>query len=138
MSKVLLPGDQWLILRDPDDLTERQTRRVANLLGRLSPEMKQLLATNERARVEGEPSAEEALGLMIQANEQDMETFDQLADAMAVALIESWSWPFEPSMDTLPDLPRRAYKAVQTAVAPFLGAFMGLNVEPGIDPDSPS
>jgi len=135
-SKVPLPSGGWLELRDPEDVTERQRRSVANVLGRLSPDMKRMLSSGKPQ--EADTLAEAGLEVVLAANETDMDTFDALNDALAAALIVSWSYELPVTADAMADLPSRDYRAVQVAVAPYIGDFMGLNTDPSPDPDSPT
>lgn len=130
MSRVDLPSGGWVELRDPDDITERQRRTVSLLMSELSPQAKQSLA--------GAADEAAAVAIVGETSRDDAEILFRMNDALAMVMIAGWSFDFPPLAETLPDIPGRDYKAVLEAVAPFIGAVLGLDTSPSPEPASPT
>lgn len=130
MSRVDLPSGAWIELRDPGDITERQRRTVMLVMSELSPQAKQSLAS-----ANDEASAIDAYG---ETSRDDSEILFRMNDALAIVMIVGWSFDFPPLAESLPDIPGRDYKAVLEAVAPFVGAILGLDISPSPEPASPT
>jgi hypothetical protein len=100
MRKEIFGG--WVELRDPQLVPERLRRPVF------------------------EKSAEGAM-LVGSGDEVTPETiafFSEFNDAVAVALIEKWSFGDVITVDSLLDLPSRAYDEIRSIVSPFLTELM--------------
>lgn len=118
---VDLPNGEWLELRDPEDVTERARRKVSNIIGRLTPATRKLVSTPADPN---QPADERDANVMATITETDLETFDSLNDLLAEALIEKWSLSIPVEAAAMPDLPSKMYRAVQAAVAPYIGQVM--------------
>ena len=138
--RIDLPNDQWAELRDPQAVTERQRRPIARALRGVRPEIQE----RSRAAAElpdlddGKPGAEKQDALQrlqfLMTNEE-ADAYQTAGDAAAVALIASWSFESEPSMDSLLDLPARSLDILRRAVAPLVN---DLFLDTGPSPNRPA
>ena len=123
MSRHELPSGGWIELRDPRLVTERRRRPVREAMVDLSPEI--------RVALESEGDGETQLATMGSA---DLSVMSRINDLLAVGLITSASFLVDGQQvaaDDLLDLPGADYDAVLQAVAPSIGAFMGIDFDPG-------
>lgn len=101
-TKLSLPDEGWVLLRDPAKVPERLRRPVTNMAAGLRPAV--VAATGE----EGDPSlTAELLG-----------EFQALNDLVIVALVEEWSFGGTPvTVDAVGDLPGDAYDVLRRECA---------------------
>lgn len=116
MIRVELPDGAWAELQDPRKVPERARRPVLTAQAGL-----QQYVTGETLTTS--PAA--------------LQAFSELNDAMAVALVERWSYPDPVSLDGVLGLPGDAYDALREAVAPFATALLP-DFSPSTDKGSPT
>jgi len=110
MTKTNIEGG-WVVLRDPKQVTERHRRPLITLITK---------ALKNRNTDVNELDAD------------TLEMYSEFNDGLAVALIESWSFGDEVSVDVLLDLPASTCDALRLLVAPLAGELMP-NFEPSPD-----
>ena len=128
MSKtVQLPGDATAVIRDPDELTERQRRVMRTaLLGAFGDSLASIDLDNPAADMKIKVTPE--LGAVM----------FQMRDASITAGLVAWSLPEPlPTLETVQDLPAPLYDALADACA-SLATGMTLDTSPNPDPASPT
>lgn len=136
MARHDLPSGGWVELRTPDQVPERARRAVSVASAKLSTESVAAIASQQSA-----DASEDAVQLAVLSSMQpgDLETMLQIQDFLIVALVAAWSYPFDPSADSLLDLPGSDYDHLQVITAPFVEAVRGgVNTGPSPDPSSPT
>lgn len=153
-EKVDLPSGAWAELRDPDLVTERLRKPVRRIQlrlgfdadlqevvrwqGRMEREFK---AAQEAAGEDFDPDAFEPSELppvrQDQMTDSQLDLLSDLTNAVAVALVEAWSYEAPVTADTIQDLPQRDYEALLEAVGKHRQALLpNFDVDPA--PDSPT
>jgi hypothetical protein len=149
---VDLPGEtqpdgsivaQSMELRDPTKVSNKLRRRVAQAIAAVSADTYVKLATltpDEAARaVQPDADQDDALRALLKRRlgpDAIAETW-HLDDELAVALIESWTFPFPVSLEGLEELGHETYDKIIQATAPLLGKLMP-QFEVNPEPDSPT
>lgn len=132
MTEVTLPNGDLVVFKDPSALTERARRTIKRAVTALSPETIAALA-------DAADNGREITASMFTA--ADLVVADELNDASAVALIDTWTTPdgvtVTPTTDALLDLPSGSYDALIAAANPLI-AQLSVNTEPNPDPTSPT
>lgn len=147
-----MPNGHWIELRDPARISKRQREPVELALQALPALFFDKLAETaklEELRRESE-DPEKAAEFTEAARSRLAELADSftedetrkswaLNEAIAVTMIEAWSYDEEITVDGLKDIPDTdAYRAIVTAVAPFVGRLI-LNTAPdGVKPSEGS
>lgn len=112
MSKHDVSGG-WVVLRDPKQVPERLRRP--------------LLAMTARAIHEVEDANPDNISA------ESIQFYSEFNDALAMALVESWSFGSDVTIDALLDLPASTYDAIRELVAPLVADLMP-NFEASPDP----
>jgi len=99
-----LPSGGWVAFRDPKQVTRRQRKPIDRAQTRLG------IAVNVHQVLAGNGSASDIA-------DGDLDLFEGLMNAVAVTLIDEWSFDTEPSEETLEDLIDGDYKAIIEAAA---------------------
>jgi hypothetical protein len=121
-----VPGG-WIELRDPDDLTERQSRTVRAAFAKVSTGLREAMFTTDTGT-----------NTAAAVTDGDIEQLAHINDLVTVAMVTAWSFPDPISCETLEAMKVRTYDEIQKLTAPFVGAFTLLNFEPDPSPDSPT
>lgn len=132
MSEVTLPNGDHVVFKDPADLTERARRTIKKAVTALAPETIAALA-------DAADNGREITASMFTA--ADLAVADDLNDASAVALIDTWDRAgvaVVPSADALLDLPSTSYDALIKAANPLIAQLSVDASEPSPDPASPT
>lgn len=134
-STIPLPGGASATLRDPEQVSERHRRPVTRLNLQLagSP-IGDLLEAKQKGTLTGDAFDAESRKLMGSAS---FELLDEIADAVIVALVESWSFDLPITLDGLLDLPGAAYDELKAITGKSITALLP-NFTPNADPDSPT
>ena len=120
---VVMPSGATVTYRAIEKVTERYRRPIV----RLSAAFHASGASAILASEDGERSlSSEALGLMSELN-----------DAVAVAMIESWSYDMPVSPDSMLDLVGADYDFLRAATAPYVMQLLP-DFDPTPDPESPT
>ena len=120
--RVDLPDGQWADLYDPVKVPERKRR----------PVVRALLDLLKARAVHGVPSfdaealtdEDKAAAVASQLDPSLLSSADELTDAVAVALVQAWSFEKNITVDSLLDLPADAYKALSEACVPMLPSLL--------------
>lgn len=136
MTTLTLPSGQTATLRDPKTVSERLRRPIANanIEWAATNTFKRMV---ERARLPKVAKAKADEADPIPLVGEDLILVDRLNDLTAVALVESWSYEFPVTLETLQDITGPDYDALRAASKPFFNELI-LNVQPTSDPDSPT
>jgi hypothetical protein len=117
-------GEGWVILRDPKHVAERHRRPII------------AKATSmQRAAEKVTSEIEQGDGI----SEEEFLSLYAFNDLVAVALIASWSWKQDVTIDGLLDLPAKDYDQILKITAPLVTQLMP-SFEPDVeenDPQSP-
>lgn len=130
--RVDLSGGEWADLRDFDLITERDRRKVRLGMMRLSQEGRKVMGSGDAEAVADQLSADDA-AVMFEVN-----------DIIAAALVAEWSFKMAAgealpiSVEAVQALRGADYDKLQTAVAPAIGHFLGLDVGESADETSPT
>lgn len=106
----------WVELRDPKLVPERLRRPIVQ-----SSVSAVALADIDIEAPENAEKVADVIGF-----------YSEFNDLLAVALVESWSFPDAISIETLQELPGATYDDIRKAVAPFVSALLP---DFGVDPD---
>lgn len=144
--RIALPHDQWAELRDPEEVSERQRRRVRKAQQRVSLHSEEVgraqqLAASGVVHSDG-TVAPEAAAEVLAATKGIIESgvlddVDDAVDMALAALVARWSFDTPVSAETVADLPGGAYKALRDAAQPLIGQ-MNPDFDPSPDPESPT
>jgi hypothetical protein len=126
--RIDLPNGAWAELRDPSEVTERLRRPIARSTRGIRPEIVEgariamAMDPDPDPMPAGETGPKEAAMLRLQyaMTNEEADAFTDANDYAAVALVESWSFPQEVSLDGLLDLPAHALDALRKAVEPLV------------------
>lgn len=142
--RVDLPKDNHAILRDPEDVPERLRRRIREAIRPVSAEV--LLRQQEVARMDDDPKADDGtigpkaramLAIQHAMTNEEADAYQGAADHTIVALVESWSYPQDITIEGVLDLPGRALDILRGAVNP-LAAKLYLDTSPSPNPTAPT
>lgn len=136
MNKVSLPDGAWAMLRDPDEVTERQRRPLVRLQRRaLAKAAPQLAGVDLDKLTPAE--ALEKLAPMLASD--DFDALEEIDDLVIEVLVDSWSFTFDVSADASLDLPSKARAALIDECRPLLGRLLGDTSDADVlDPASPT
>jgi len=135
-TRINLPSGAYADLRAVEDVTERQRRPIRRIQAQLTGNAGFLDAVNEAEKAGGADMTPDAQRAIAQVMGDAFDPLETLNDLLVLAAVVSWSYPFEPSLDSVQDLPGRDLDALRTAVAPYIAALQP-NFEPTPDPASP-
>lgn len=155
-TTIPIPGGE-AVLRDANELTERQRRLVRNttvvasgVLGRVPKELLQAqedavkAATDDpdsvsaRAAVAAATEAVDRAVIGLNLSMEDAEKISSLQDAAIIALLVSWTLPAPlPTVETVQDLPGALYDALALA-SRGLSAAVSVDFSPDPDQTSPT
>jgi hypothetical protein len=123
-----LPGGNFAELRDPATVSERHRRPVARAMARLSEDAWVMLqrkdAAVQRAKEAGDAedwvrhltTSEGEPIKALKFSEADVDTLNEANDLAIVALVASWSFPTDITLDNVLDLPNPAYDRLREVV----------------------
>jgi hypothetical protein len=137
-EKIALPDGGWALLRDPQNITERQRRPLNRLQARVAGSAVGALIAHKATMtdVEFEEESRKILG------SEDFALLDELNDALIGVLVDSWSYDSEPSADAALDLPGPVYEALKNECAKHVTAlapqFTPVDAENPESPTAPS
>lgn len=132
MQKVELTEGAWAEFDDPKRVPERKRRAVIDKIASgVSNETREVIAA---AAAKGEQPTEE---VMAKIEGSDLTTMLETIDVAIVALVSSWSFDVEPSLDALLDLPGADYDLLRDAAMPLVDQ-LSPNFEPNPAPTSPT
>lgn len=129
MTEITLPSGKTAVLRDPKTVTERLRRPVQNAHAKwTSTETFKTMVVLSRAKKKDSD---------LTIPDEDMALLDRLNDVTAVALVESWSYEFPVSIDTLQDITGPDYDVLRTETAKSFSDLV-TSFAPTPDPASPT
>lgn len=134
-EKISLPDGGWALLRDPQNITERQRRPINRLQARVAGSAVGALLAHKATMsdAEFEEESRKILG------SEDFALLDELNDALIGVLVESWSYDSEPSAETALDLPGPVYEALKNECAKYVTALAPqFNPADADNPESPT
>jgi hypothetical protein len=120
-TKLPLPDEGWVLLRDPAKVPERLRRPVTNMAAGLQPEI--TAATGD----EGDPTLTADV----------LARFQALNDLVIVALVAEWSFEGPVSVEAVGDLPGDAYDVLRRETAKWVNDLIP-DFSPDPDPASPT
>lgn len=118
-EKIPLPDGGWALLRDPEQVSERQRRPLNRLQARVAGSAVGALVAH-KALMSDDEFEEESRKVL---GSDDFALLDDLNDALIDVLVESWSYDSEPSADAALDLPGRVYEALKNECAKYVSAL---------------
>lgn len=130
--RVDLSGGEWADLRDFSCITERDRRKVRVGMMRLSPEGRRLMGSGDQEQVADSLAA------------TDAEVMFEVNDIIAAALVAEWSYctptgsALPVCVETIQGLRGTDYDTLQTAVAPAVVYFLGLDTDKDDGDGSPT
>lgn len=129
MSKTVdIPGGQ-AVIRDADEMTERQRRIIRRVM---------IDALGDAIGDIDANAISDATDLKLRITPQLGDAMFDLRDAAIVAGLASWSLPEPlPTVDTVQDLPTSLYDALEAATG-HLTSVMSVDTSPSPEPDSPT
>jgi hypothetical protein len=140
-DKVDLGNGAWAKLRDPQDVTERKRRPLAKIQRVIAgTPIGSVLLERELERP-GEEITEDEMGKILRPflGDEAMDKFEDSDDLLIYALVEEWSIDSPITVETIQDLPGRAYDALRDACRPLLNQVLGNSEESEVlDPESPT
>lgn len=140
-DKVDLGNGAWAKLRDPQDVTERNRRPLAKIQRVIAgTPIGSVLLERELERP-GEEITEDEMGKILRPflGDEAMDKFEDSDDLLIYALVEEWSIDSPITVETIQDLPGRAYDALRDACRPLLNQVLGTSEESEVlDPESPT
>ena len=136
MDKVSLPDGAWAVLRDPDQVTERQRRPLVRLqrraLAKAAPQL-------QGVDLEELTPAEVLERLAPMLASEDFDALEEIDDHVIAVLVESWSFDFPVSADTSLDVPSKARVALVEECRKLLPRLLGDTTDEDVfDPSSPT
>ena len=140
-SRIALPDDGWVALKDPTLVSEKQRRAVRAAAIGMSQDITALRALERYA---ADVKAAKAAGTAEpDAPDVDItgvtEQQEQLADTLAVTLIATWSYEQPVTIDALQDLPGPVYDAIVAATTPLLTVLLpDFSPTASRDPENPT
>jgi hypothetical protein len=140
-QKINLPGENWALLRDPGDVSERLRRPFVNLQRRLigSGVGKVLMDLAPDGDVEKVDDRKTMEALRPVIADPDFEIIEDLNDLLVVALVAEWSFEAPVTLDAVLDLPNAVRTALVAACEPLVGPLVGETPDEDLfDPASPT
>lgn len=136
MNKISLPNGAWAVLRDPEDITERQRRPLVRLQRRtLMKAATQLAGVDLQNMTEREALQKIAPAL----SDEDFDALEDIDDLVIVTLVDSWSFEQPVSVDGSLDLPSKTRSALIEEIRPLLSRLLGeTSDEDVLNPESPT
>ena len=136
MNKINLPDGAWAVLRDPEDVTERQRRPLVRLQRRTIMKAAPQLANLNLEKM----SPAEALATIAPAlSDEDFDALEDIDDLVIVTLVDSWSFDQPVSVDGAIDIPSKARRALLEEARPLLSRLLGeTSDEDVLNPESPT
>jgi len=134
--KIDLPGGHHAVLRAPEAVTERQRRPLVRAMRGVRPEIveRQGQIAEMPDLPDGKPTEEKRRALaqlQYDMTNEEADAYQDAGDLAAVALIESWSFPHEVSLDGILELPAQALDTLRVKVAPEVSKlFLNTEVSP--------
>lgn len=146
--RLTLPRDQWAEIRPRlkvrgRDLIQRYGLEMATVMPRMMHLQESVSALQEIVNTGSEAEAgPQIIAAMegVTLSGEDIAAMQRFQHAAIVAFVGSWSYPFEVSMDTVPDLDEDAYDLLQAECGPramaVTQADAGFGPDAGKDPGS--
>jgi hypothetical protein len=118
VSRIELPGDNWVILWSPKKVKDRKRRRYMAAMADMSA------ASNHLPQIPnpkfGEPGQKATVPDMSQMTSEMLGYSDQVGDALILCLVRDWSFG-EVTDTVLADLDSDVFDAVYRACLPLAG-----------------
>jgi hypothetical protein len=135
---IALPSGANAVLRDAKDVTERQRRPIRKIQTQLAADAKFVDAVQaaDKANKAGGELDEATQRALAEGMGEAFDPLETLNDLLVLAAVESWSYSFAPSLDSLLDVPARDLDALRKAASPFM-AELSPDFEPTPDAASP-
>lgn len=135
-DKIEFPGG-WAKLRDPQDVTERQRRPLARVQRLLAGSGVGNALIDWHEEHHREPDEDEMRNLLKPfLADDEMDLFESSNDQLILALVEEWSFDKPITVESIQDLPGRAYAALREACQPLLQSVLGQSDDDIEDPNS--
>jgi hypothetical protein len=138
-TKIQLGNDGWAILRDPAAVPVRLRRPVEKMLmavgrgqAKAALEAQQTAIANAKTGDTIDPSTVAA-----NMDSSVIDQFYELNDLLIIARVESWSFDFPITLDSLGDLTQEDYEVLQTIAANNVTSMVP-NFGLSNNPDSPT
>lgn len=128
VSHRVLEAGGWIEIRDPRTVTERARRPLMKMA---------MAAVRHQGVMNIDESDPEAVAATLAAAPEVIGEFENLNDALIIAMLTGWSFDVPITMDDLLDLPTKTYQEIQTVIAPLITIIMP-NFEPTPDAASPT
>lgn len=132
---VSLPNGQSATLRPVEEVSERLRRPIVRALRRVTPAVLEA-AVSAANLPDGPAKLEAAMQATRIASEEDTDAMNEANDLGVVALVESWSFPQEITLQGVLDLPAKAYDKLRETVAPLVNDLF-VDASPNPEPTSP-
>lgn len=123
-SKVELPGGNWVELRDPYNVTERERKPLKRAFiamgkaGQAAEKPGDAAVTTPLPPQLGGRNFEPDVDLDLR-----LDAMEDFESKIMVFFVEAWSFDSEPSEDALLDIPATAYIAIDEAVGERMGVL---------------
>jgi hypothetical protein len=125
-DKIDLGNGEWAKLREPKEVRERDRRPLEKVQrSLLGSGLGDALIERAQAGVENVSEAEMVELLRPHLADDAMDLISDADDLLIKALVEEWSYETPITVETIQDLPGRAYDALKEACGPLLNAVLG-------------
>lgn len=106
--KVSLPNDQWAVVRQREEITERQNRAILRAVMQSSGTAA-LLQT--KGFVDDDPNTYHAYSAL---SDEEKDAMNDVQTVLIVSLVSSWSFESDITSDACLDLPQATYQQLAT------------------------
>lgn len=133
-EKIALPSGGWAILRDPAAVPVKLRRPVEKALLALGQSQAKNALTNSADLSDTQKAAEVAASI----NPQILDQFNELNDLLILARIESWSFDFPISKESLGEFAQADFEMLQEISAKDVTSMMpkfGISNDPESPPN---
>lgn len=136
MNKISLPDGAWAVLRDPQEITERQRRPLVRLQRRTIMKAAPTLAGLDLESM----TPDDALAKLAPSlSDEDFDALEDIDDMVIVTLVDSWSFDLPITIDGSLDLPSKTRQALLEECHPLLARLLGDTSDAEVlDPESPT
>ena len=136
MNKISLPDGAWAVLRDPEDVTERQRRPLIRLQRRTIMKAAGQLAGLDLEKMTPGQALEKLAPAL---SDEDFDALEDIDDLVIVTLVDSWSFDLPVSVDGALDMPSKARAKLLEECRPLLSRLLGeTSDEDVLNPESPT
>ena len=136
MKKVLLPGDNWAMLRDADEVTERQRRPLVRLQRRTMIKLAPSFAGSD---IQDMKPAEFLKTIAPALSAEDYDALEEIDDVLIATLVADWSFPYSVSAENSLDLPPAVREALLGECRERTDALLGVTTDEDVlNPESPT